>query len=452
MSRRLARAMVGLGMITWMSASLAFPLGGGSLPAMGSPLPSIPTLPSEPLGAPLRLPPSLLDTPTESLSAVGPGLAKRLAILDSNGQTAHVEVQLENGWRAVEREWLLLLDIGSDAELSGTEQPLSRYVIEQRSLPTLGKVVVRLRVPSELDSVEALERILSPTLRQKLDRHHIFSPQTGAAVNAPEGTETSDNGVICPGPVDIGMIDTAIELDHPGLASERIVLVQRDFGPVGIARPKAHGTAVAGRMVGRGAGVAPLIGQTRLINASVFYGQDSLHQGAATVHLIQALEWLAAQGAQVINMSLAGPDNLVLHQAIKALQARNVSMVAAAGNFGPAAPPAYPAAYPEVIAVTAVDSAGQLYRWANRGEHIDFSAPGVRVQTTRAGGGFGPESGTSMAAPLVSAYFACALAHYAGDAERARRTLAERAEDLGAPERDAQYGHGLLLPAFIAGD
>ena len=102
--------------------------------------------------------------------------------------------------------------------------------------------------------------------------------------------------------------------------------------------------------------------------------------------------------------------------------------------------------------MTAVDPDRRLYRWANRGEHIDFSAPGVRVLTTRAGGGFGPESGTSMAAPVVTAYLACALAEHAGDAHRARRALVERAEDLGAPARDAEYGYGLLAPATIARD
>lgn len=452
MGRRLVGVMVALGMIALTAPSMALPLGGGSLPGMGSPLPSMPSMPpvpSDPPGAPVRLPPSQLDAP---LAAVAGGLTKRLAVLDSGGRTAHVEVQLDDGWRAVEREWLLLIDAGVDSDLAGTERLVRHYADEQRSLPTLGKVLVRLRVPAELDSVEALKRMLSPTLRKNLDRHHIFAPQAGFGGDASAPIATPDRGAICPGPVDIGMIDTAIELDHPGLASEQTVLSQRHFGPIGTARPLAHGTAVAGRIVGRGAQFAPLVGRTRLINASVFYGQDALHQGAATVHLIEALDWLAMQGVQVINMSLAGPDNQVLRQAIEALLARDVSVVAAAGNFGPAAPPAYPAAYPGVIAVTAVDPGGQLYRWANRGEHIDFSAPGVRVLTTRAGGGFGPESGTSMAAPVVSAYLACALAEHAGDADRATRALAERAEDLGAPARDAEYGYGLLTPALIARD
>ena len=67
------------------------------------------------------------------------------------------------------------------------------------------------------------------------------------------------------------------------------------------------------------------------------------------------------------------------------------------------AQPMYPAAYPEVVAVTATDDRGRAFRLANRGEYVDIAAPGVNIRHAQAGGGFAASSGTSYAVPFVSA-------------------------------------------------
>ncbi len=161
------------------------------------------------------------------------------------------------------------------------------------------------------------------------------------------------------------------------------------------------------------------------------------------INLVRALNWLVAQNVSVINMSLAGPDNQILAKVVAKVIASGKAIVAAAGNEGPAAPPMYPAAYSNVIAATAVDREQHIYRWANRGKHIYFSALGVLVLTARSEGGYGRETGTSMAAPVVSAFMGCELQQKMSLAD-ALKNLTTRTIDLGKKGRDDIFGYGLL--------
>jgi minor extracellular protease Epr len=121
------------------------------------------------------------------------------------------------------------------------------------------------------------------------------------------------------------------------------------------------------------------------------------------VLIAQGLDWLLAQQPAVINVSVAGPDNAVLHETIRRVTSHGVPVVAAAGNLGPDGPPQYPAAYQEAIAVTAVDHLGKVYVRANRGDYIDVAAPGVHIWSAGADGRGKFVDGTSFAAPFVSA-------------------------------------------------
>jgi subtilisin family serine protease len=162
---------------------------------------------------------------------------------------------------------------------------------------------------------------------------------------------------------------------------------------------------------------------------------------------MQALDWLISiEELQVINISMTGPANRLLAQGVAAAHRHGKVIVAAAGNQGPFAPAMYPAAYEGVITATAVGVDTAIYRWANQGEHVDFAALGVSVVTARGDGTVGAESGTSMAAPIVSAFFACELAAQNGDTTKTLERLRTRAVDLGTPGRDPVFGHGLLHP------
>ena len=132
----------------------------------------------------------------------------------------------------------------------------------------------------------------------------------------------------------------------------------------------------AGRRAGRHGHGAPARGQAR--RRGRVRRRRRARPGRA-LEVAEALDWMAGLRPTVVNTSFAGPDNPVLAAAIAAVLARGVPVVAAAGNGGPEAPPAYPAAYPGVIAATAVDRQMRPYGKANRGDYVAFAAPGVDV-------------------------------------------------------------------------
>jgi subtilisin family serine protease len=236
------------------------------------------------------------------------------------------------------------------------------------------------------------------------------------------------------------MIDTGITLAHPALAGARIQAeALRGLGRAPSAG--THGTAVAALLVGAPDG--PLPG---LLPGAELFAVDAFHRGqggdvADAFDLAGALDQLVARRVAVINLSFAGPDNAVLEAATRAAAARGVVLTAAAGNGGPQAARAFPAAYGWVIAVTAVDRGAQPYVRAVQGAHLDFAAPGVGLLAPGGGRGL---SGTSFAVPFVTAAYALALPRE--PAAAATRRLTRGAQDLGTPEPDAVFGHGLIQP------
>jgi subtilisin family serine protease len=149
-------------------------------------------------------------------------------------------------------------------------------------------------------------------------------------------------------------------------------------------------------------------------------------------------------------MSLSGPANEVLRKAIAAAQAKGIVIVAAAGNNGAGAEPSYPAAYPGVVAVTAVDHELKVYRRATQGPYVDLSAPGVNVWTASAQGSGRLRTGTSYAVPFVSAAAGLLLASDPGlDATALQSRLEAYTRDLGQPGRDPTFGFGLIQMAGL---
>lgn len=365
-------------------------------------------------------------------------LPQQLPILNNVGKTAFVDVEVENGWRAVQQEWLVMLDENELAIL----QQLPITIVETTRFAELDMTLVRFHVPTELDSFAALKKQLPASLVSRLDRNHIYAAQAATTINNVENN--SSTLFVCQDSLKIGMIDTAIKINHPAFKNESAIpnIIAHNFLDETLAEPDAHGTAVAGLLIGKDKELTPLLPNATLYAASVFYARSDYAQGATMINLVRALNWLLAQNVSVINMSLAGPDNQILAAAIAKTIGNGKAIVAAAGNEGPAAPPMYPAAYPNVIAVTAVDREQKIYRWANRGNHIYFAAPGVSVSTVRSSGGIGRESGTSMAAPVVSAFLSCELQK--NNLATALTHLQQHAIDLGEPGRDAIFGYGVL--------
>jgi hypothetical protein len=242
----------------------------------------------------------------------------------------------------------------------------------------------------------------------------------------------------------IGMIDTGINFDHAALAGQKLRVVQAQLNDRDAAG-RQHGTAIAALLIGRLDSPAPgLLPYAELVAVEAFH-RGGGGEVADAFALADALQQLMDAQVQVANLSFSGPENGVFGLVMAEALARGIGLVAAAGNGGPGAPPAYPAAWPGVVAVTAVDARMQPYRQAARGAHVAFAAPGVNLWTAASISGGRLRSGTSYAAPFVTAALAV---------ERLRRPdlgleevvagLAACAQDQGDAGRDEIFGHGIV--------
>ncbi len=330
--------------------------------------------------------------------------------------------------------------------------------LSQDDLATLGRTLQRLRIPSGLTLDAARDRVRTLPEGEDADLNHFYRPTSGegtdcAHANCPAFSLVGwpdDRAPDCRVTLPIGIIDTGVNPDHDIIAPAGVEVL-RLTPPGAEASAEVHGTAVASLLVGApGSRVPGLVPEAKLIAVDAFIRQGS-DERADVAALLRGIDLLAQRGVRVMNLSLSGPPNAVLAEALDTLQGpEGVVIVAAAGNAGPGAPPAFPAAYPGVLAVTAVDARGRIYRAAQRGSHLDLAAPGVDLLAATSIRGARGQSGTSYAAPFVTAAAAILLSRDptltpAAIADRLRGT----ARDLGAVGPDEVYGAGLLNTATL---
>lgn len=238
--------------------------------------------------------------------------------------------------------------------------------------------------------------------------------------------------------VTVAVIDSGIDTKHPELANS----IADNFDALGSAEgPHVHGTGIAGAIVAHAKlmGSAP---EARIIAIRAFGGTTAGAESSSYI-ILRSLNYAAEHGAQIVNMSFAGPKDAVIERAIAATAARGLVMVAAAGNAGAKSPPLYPAANPNVIAVSATDQQDKLFPASNRGNYIAVAAPGVDIFLPAPDGKYQMTSGTSFSAAYVSGVAALLLErNYALKPEALRMTLAKTARDLGSPGRDDLFGDG----------
>jgi subtilisin family serine protease len=159
--------------------------------------------------------------------------------------------------------------------------------------------------------------------------------------------------------------------------------------------------------------------------------------------LLRAFDWAFTNKARIFNMSFAGPFDPLVKAALTSAHNKGVILVAAAGNGGPKAAPAYPAAYENVIAITALDHKDKLYAQANRGSYLTAAAPGVDVLVPSLKKGYRYSSGTSIAAAHISGLVALLLErHPEASAEAIVNAIQKSAHDLGPKGYDVQFGAG----------
>lgn len=421
--------------------------GGGGAPAWAQfGLPSLPgpQLPSfdPPLGVDQRLEragrraKAALDTPSPALRKL-----KVRDLLRRHGDRIEADPA---GEPIVRNE---VLAVSPSAALLATARGAGFVVLRDRWLPGLDVGITVLRPPAGVPTRRALEHLRAVDPAGNFDFNHIYvesgesaGAQAGAMHTAATATASgrftaAASGAAVPGRV--GLIDGGVDAAAPLLRQAQI----RSWGCEGQPLASPHGTAVASLIVGEGNGFRAAASGLVLYAADVFCGAVT---GGSVDGIADAFAWLASERVAVVNISLVGPSNRLLERLVARMLAGGHVVVAAVGNDGPAAPPLYPAAYPGVIGVTAVDGSRRVLPEAGRGPQVAFAAPGADLVAASTGG-YTIVRGTSFAAPVVAGLIAANVARSSsGSGQLAVAELVAVATDLGAPGRDPAFGNGLV--------
>lgn len=337
---------------------------------------------------------------------------------------------------------------------------LGLSTVESHGVGLTGGTLYHLRIPpgrQVADAVRALEAENIGTAQP----NYVFKAQQDGSLAA--RSKPSDGGqyvvnklrlaeahrIAMGTNVLVAVIDSEIDRRHPDLAGA----VVDEFDAVGRRdQPHAHGTGMTGAIVAHRqlTGVAP---GARIVAVHAFSPESGESAQATTSHILAGLEWAIKKGARVINMSFAGPYDPMLSLAMKSAHDKGIVLVAAVGNAGPKSPPLYPAADPNVIAVTATDQNDRVFAGANQGPHIALAAPGVDILEPAPNAGYQLTTGTSVAAAHVSGVAALMIERDpALDPDRVHEILTASAKPLGAKGHDDRYGWGLVDPARALGD
>lgn len=297
----------------------------------------------------------------------------------------------------------------------------------------------------------------------KLPENELAPHQVIVERLAPKDADTADWGHKNIGVVDawkttkgkgavVAVLDTGIDDEHRDLKTQ--IKAQKDFtgSRSGSADIQGHGTHCAGvvaaaeNKVGM-VGVAP---ECQLLIGKVL---DDRGSGRST-WIANGIDWAVAEGADVISMSLgADSPDAIIEAAVKRAVARDVIVVAAAGNDGPRdGTIGFPGGYPEVICVGATDRQDRVAEFSSRGGRLDVAAPGVSVRSCYPGDRFATMSGTSMATPHVAGVAALYVADCKSRGAKPtpdgfRALVTAQAKDLPPSGRDNATGFGLVQPA-----
>ncbi len=246
--------------------------------------------------------------------------------------------------------------------------------------------------------------------------------------------------------VKVAILDTGIDLDHPDLIGNVVngtnVIMSRKTAN----DDNGHGTHVAGII----AAVDNEIGVIGVgPNLEVYAVKVLDRRGSgSTSTVIAGIEWAIVNNMDVINMSLGGGGTTSLHDAVIKAYEAGIVLVSSAGNsYGGAV--SYPAAYPEVIAVSSTDNDNALSGFSSVGDEVDVAAPGGNIYSTYKNGEYATMSGTSMASPHVAGVVALII----GDMKDANEIISpievlQRLKatvlDLGDTGEDIYFGAGLV--------
>lgn len=314
-----------------------------------------------------------------------------------------------------------LIVIDADAAVASAAAARGFRLIEQVVLEELSIGYARFEAPRGMSIARALKRLRQVAGAREVSADPLYFASGSATGPAVAGPRLPAQG----GGARIGIVDGGVPAATPGL------LRQQGFAQGG-PRAHDHAAAIASLLTG-GNGVRASAPGARLYVADV-YGADPAGGNAAAIG--QALAWMVRERVPVVVISLAGPANPLLGRIVATARQRGTIVVAAVGNDGPAARPAYPAAYPQAIAVTGIDARGRVLIEAGRAGRLDYAAPGADLLALDAQGKARRVRGTSFAAPFVAARLS---AHLASGIDGAIRAV-----DGEAQERGRGYGRGVV--------
>jgi subtilisin family serine protease len=346
----------------------------------------------------------------------------------------------------------ILLEVAADSSDQLKQALSDRYSGEISDLGVIeliGARLWRLKLTPGQDQGALLAQLLQDERVISAQPNYVYAPvqerRPGSPARGGAAAAKTQDSVKGGAGVKIAIIDTCIDRDHAEIKGA----VQSYFDATPEAAPQCagedHGTAVASLIGGRDRihGPAPA---AALMEARAFTVTEEEKELAATSReVVLALNWAAGRGARVVNLSFAGPSDPLVERAAAAAYVKGIVLVAAAGNAGPGSGPLYPAAYPEVIAVTAIDAKGGLYAAANRGGHISVSERGVDVIVAQVKDAYGLETGTSFAAATVSGIVADLIAmRPKATPDEIRKALQETADSVSGKDRDELFGYGVV--------
>lgn len=246
--------------------------------------------------------------------------------------------------------------------------------------------------------------------------------------------------------VRVGIIDTGINTSHADLRKCIREGVSTLDASTSYLDDYGHGTHVAGIIGANNAN--GMVGVNPYVDFYIVKAFDK--QGSGNLSdIIEGMDWLMRRNVNIINMSFSTSESSnSFIRAIRSIHQRGIIMVAAAGNDG--GDVNYPARFPEVVAVSAIDKKDRFADFSSHGPEIDFCAPGVDIDSAWIGSGYAVKSGTSFAAPHITGAVADVLNYYGHlPSSQVIGLLAEKAVALDTLTEE-QQGAGLVeLPRVI---
>jgi Subtilase family len=405
--------------------------------------------------AQVRLPSVGLPTlPLQTLQQTLPQTLSQAQSLDALSGLRHLEinrlihanrrlVDTDPDGEPIVRDEILGLSPSND--VLAKARSLGLTVDREQTIDAMSIRLVVFKGPQGMSTKKALRTLREADPGGSYDYNHIYmggGAQPNGSGNTTGAQDTPPSSVPAhpdtQSHVRMGLLDTGVDVTHP-VFHESIV---HAWGCGNHPVAAAHGTAVASLLIGHSEvfkGVRP---DAELYAADVYCGRAT---GGAVDALVAAFGWLVQEKVPVINVSLVGPKNTMLERVVDSLVASGYVIVAAVGNDGPAAPPLYPASYPHVVGVTAVDAHRHVIVEAAHGPQVMFASPGADLAAAAGDHAYAAVRGTSFAAPFVTALLASGMrVPDSSDAAAAIDALAKTAIDLGAPGRDLTYGFGLV--------